>query len=184
MPAQRTGDFAQALMDLGAMICTPGRPACALCPWGDACAARRSGTPEDFPVKAPRVTGGLRRGAAFLIQRRDGAVLTRRRPERGLLGGMTEVPTTAWTHDFDEAHALANAPRIAGARTPQWRRLPGVVRHVFTHFPLELVVFTAEVPARTRAPNGTRFVALADLADEALPKLMRKVVAMGMRKSE
>jgi A/G-specific adenine glycosylase len=183
MPARRAGDFAQALMDLGAMICTPARPACALCPWGDTCAARRGGRPEDFPGKAPRTTGRLRRGAAFLIQRRDGALLIRQRPEHGLLGGMTEVPTTAWTHDFDEARALDEAPRIADASTVRWRRLPGVVTHVFTHFPLELVVFAADVPARTRPPNGTRFVPLADLADEALPKVMRKVVAMAMKAS-
>jgi A/G-specific adenine glycosylase len=177
-PPYRAGDFAQGLMDLGAMICTPAHPACALCPWSEACAVRRSGRPEKFPRKAPRVTGRLRRGAAFLILRRDGAVLVRRRPERGLLGGMTEVPTTAWTHDFVEARALDEAPRIGGASKPRWRRLPGVVRHVFTHFPLELVVFAADVPARASAPPGMRFVPLADLADEALPKVMRKVVAM------
>ena len=91
---------------------------------------------------------------------------------------MTEVPTTAWSHDFDEARALDEAPRIPSAGELRWRRLPGVVSHVFTHFPLELVVFAAAAPARTRAPEGTRFVRLADLGGEALPNLMRKVVAM------
>jgi A/G-specific adenine glycosylase len=88
---------------------------------------------------------------------------------------MTEVPTTDWTHDFDVATALAHAPRLKHAK-PKWRRLPGVVTHVFTHFPLELVVYVAAVPASTGAPSGSRWVALADLPGEALPNLMRKVL--------
>ena len=145
VPAERAGDFAQALMDLGATICTPKKPACALCPWMTACAARRRGDPETFPLKAPKKEGRLRRGAAFVVVRADGCVLVRSRPPKGLLGGMTEVPTTEWTHDFEEGTALAHAPRLGDAQ-PKWRRLPGVVTHVFTHFPLELVVYVAEVP--------------------------------------
>jgi A/G-specific adenine glycosylase len=170
----RSGDFAQALMDLGATICTPKRPACALCPWNDACAARVRGDPETFPVKTPKPVGRRRRGAAFVILRADGFVLVRSRPPKGLLGGMTEVPTTAWTHEFDDARALDEAPKLARTR---WRRVPGVVTHVFTHFPLDLVVYVTQVPISTCAPKNARWVALADLADEALPNLMRKVVA-------
>ena len=99
-PDRRCGDFAQALMDLGATICTPARPACALCPWMDICVARRRGEPENFPRKAAKVTGALRRGAAFVALRADGAVLVRTRGATGLLGGMTEVPTTPWTPRF------------------------------------------------------------------------------------
>jgi A/G-specific adenine glycosylase len=175
VPAERAGDFAQALMDLGATICTPKRPACALCPWMENCAARRRGDPETFPIKTPKKAGRLRRGAAFVVLRADGFVLLRSRPAKGLLGGMTEVPTTDWTHDFDQATALARAPRLARAK-PKWRRRPGVVTHVFTHFPLELVVHAAAVPASTGAPSGSRWVALADLPGEALPNLMRKVL--------
>jgi A/G-specific adenine glycosylase len=182
-PAGSFGDFAQGLMDLGATICTPTRPACALCPWRDDCRAQQLGRAEDYPRKAPRTAGRLRRGAAFFVLRRDGAVLMRTRPPRGLLGGMTEVPTTQWTHDFDAARALDDAPRISAAR-PRWRRLPGAVDHVFTHFPLELIVFATDVPARARAPEGTRFVPLADIDGEALPNLMRKVVALGLASSE
>src|SRR5712672_494691 len=123
VPAERAGDFAQALMDLGATICTPKKPACALCPWMDNCAARRRGDPEAFPIKAPKKEGRLRRGAAFVVLRADGLVLLRSRPTKGLLGGMTEVPTTDWTHDFDDAAALAHAPRFARTK-PKWRRLP------------------------------------------------------------
>jgi A/G-specific adenine glycosylase len=176
VPAQRAGDFAQALMDLGATICTPKNPACALCPWMAACAARARGDAESFPVKARKREGRLRRGAAFVVIRAGGAVLVRTRAPKGLLGGMTEVPTTEWTHDYEGAGALAEAPRLARAK-PTWRRLPGAVTHVFTHFPLQLVVYATEVPAATAAPKGARWVALSDLAGEALPNLMRKVLA-------
>ena len=178
-PDGRPGDFAQALMDLGAMICTPLRPSCALCPWNDACAAHRLGSPESFPRKMPKSEGRLRHGAAFWIERADGAVLVRTRPLRGLLAGMTEVPTSEWTHDFDAAAALRAAPRVAnGKRKRAWRKLPGKVTHVFTHFPLELVVYAAAVPAGTRAPAGMRFVRRAGFDDEAWPSLMRKVIAL------
>jgi A/G-specific adenine glycosylase len=108
-----------------------------------------------------------------VILRADGCLLVRSRPPKGLLGGMTEVPTSAWTHDFDDANALNAAPKLARAR---WRRIPGVVTHVFTHFPLDLVVYVTQIPVSTRAPKSARWVALADLAGEALPNLMRKVV--------
>jgi A/G-specific adenine glycosylase len=174
-PDTRAGDFAQAMMDLGATICTPVKPACALCPWMDACAARRRGDAQTFPRKAPKREGRLRRGAAFVVVRADGCVLLRSRPPKGLLGGMTEVPTTEWSHDFDDGTALDNAPRLSRA-TPTWQRLPGVVTHVFTHFPLELVVYTATLPSSTAAPNGARWGSIDALADEALPNLMRKVL--------
>ncbi len=174
VPVERAGDFAQALMDLGATICTPKTPTCALCPWRSACSARRRGDPEAFPLKAPKREGRLRRGAAFVVLRSDGFVLVRSRPPKGLLGGMTEVPTTQWTHDFDGGLELA--PRLGRAQ-PRWRRLAGVVTHTFTHFPLELFVYLAELAPDATAPPGARWVRRADLADEALPNLMRKVLA-------
>lgn len=216
VPDARPGDFAQALMDLGATICTPKKPACRHCPLRGDCLARAGGTPEIFPVKEAKRQGRLRRGAAFVVVRPDGAVLVRKRPAKGLLGGMTEVPTTAWADDFDERGALDHAPswarpaarrrasfgspdrgergerhsRVHGAsssggagdagdagRGIAWRRLPGVVTHVFTHFPLELVVYVSEVPTSTESPSGMRWVARADLPAEALPGVMRKVLA-------
>jgi A/G-specific adenine glycosylase len=177
-PPQRAGDFAQAMMDLGATICSPKRPACALCPFNGACAAQVRGDAELFPARTPKREGTLRRGAAFVVRRADGFLLVRTRPEKGLLGAMTEVPTTQWSKDFAEASALDEAPRFAKSRKPiAWHRTAGVVRHVFTHFPLELSVYAADVSARTPAPAGARWVALASLAGEALPSLMRKVVA-------
>jgi A/G-specific adenine glycosylase len=174
--ATRAGDFAQAFMDLGATICTPRQPACALCPWMDNCAARARGEPERFPLKARKREGRLRRGAAFVAVRADGSVLVRTRPLKGLLGGMTEVPTTEWTPDFNETTALEQAPHGSRAKR-KWRRIPGVVTHVFTHFPLELVVYAADLPANTSTPNGMRWIALAGLPSEALPTVMRKVIA-------
>ena len=179
-PKQRAGDFAQAMMDLGATICTPKKPACALCPWNESCAAHQRGEAETFPRRVPKREGALRRGAAFVVRRADGFLLVRTRPAKGLLGGMTEVPTTQWAADFDESTALAAAPRFPfTAAEAAYRLAPrsGVVRHVFTHFPLELTVYLAELPARTPAPAGMRWAALSGLAGEALPSVMRKVVA-------
>jgi len=173
----RAGDSAQALMDLGSSICTPKKPACALCPLNEDCAARRRGDQETFPRKAPKKTGTLRRGAAFIVTRGEG-ILVRTRPEKGLLGGMTEVPGSDWLAGLDDKAALKQAPALEGAT--RWHRKAGVVTHVFTHFPLELAVYTARATARTRAPAGMRWVPIATLSDEALPNVMRKVIAHGL----
>ena len=125
LPPRRAGDFAQALMDLGATICSPKRPACALCPWNEVCLAHARGDQETFPRKAPKREGKLRRGAAFVALRADGRVLLRPRPEKGLLGGMTEVPGSEWAHDFDVAQALRVRAALSlkganGASCPAW----------------------------------------------------------------
>jgi A/G-specific adenine glycosylase len=173
----RAGDSAQALMDLGSSICTPKKPACALCPLHADCAARGRGDPETFPRKAAKKTGALRRGAAFVVTRGD-QLLVRTRAEKGLLGGMTEVPGSRWLAAQDDKAALKQAPALKGAA--RWHRKAGVVTHVFTHFPLELVVYTASVAARTRAPQGMRWVPIVTLRDEALPNVMRKAIAHGL----
>jgi A/G-specific adenine glycosylase len=175
LPPHRAGDFAQGLMDLGATLCSPKRPACVLCPWNEVCAANARGDQETFPRKAPKREGKLRRGAAFVVLRADGNMLLRRRPEKGLLGGMTEVPGSEWTHSFELADFLDATPYFRAK--PGWRKLPGVVRHVFTHFPLELTVYLAQVPRTTRAPAGMRWGSLQTLHQEALPNVMRKVIA-------
>jgi len=173
----RAGDSAQALMDLGATICTPKKPACSLCPLNEGCTARQRGDQESFPRKAAKKSGELRRGAAFVVTRGD-ELLVRSRPEKGLLGGMTEVPGSDWRAAQDDKVALEQAPQVRGVL--RWHRKVGVVTHVFTHFPLELVVYTAHVPARTRAPKGMRWILIATLAGEALPNVMRKVIAQGI----
>jgi len=173
----RAGDSAQALMDLGSSICTPKKPACALCPLNDDCAARLRGDQETFPRKAPKKTGTLRRGAAFIVTRGD-ELLVRTRAEKGLLGGMTEVPGSEWLAGQDDKAALKQAPALKGVA--RWHRKAGVVTHVFTHFPLELVVYTAKLAVRSRAPEGMRWVPIATLAGEALPNVMRKAIAHGL----
>lgn len=173
----RAGDSAQALMDLGSSICTPKKPACALCPLNEDCVARARGDQEAFPRKAPKKAGTLRRGAAFIVTRGE-ELLVRTRAEKGLLGGMTEVPGSEWLAGQDDTAALKQAPALKGVA--RWQRKVGVVTHVFTHFPLELVIYTASVPARTRPPEGMRWVPIATLADEALPNVMRKAIAHGL----
>jgi A/G-specific adenine glycosylase len=178
VPRRRPGDFAQALMDLGATLCTPKTPACTLCPFDRACAARARGDPVSFPRKTEKQRGPLRRGAAFVAVRADGHVLVRRRASTGLLGGMTEVPTSAWRSDFDAASAIDHAPQLGAQRGGiAWRRIAGAVTHVFTHFPLELLVFVARVPATAEAPEGMRWIAGDEIGSAALPSLMRKVLA-------
>ena len=135
---------------------------------------RRSG---DVSAQGAEEDGTLRRGAAFIVTRGD-ELLVRTRAEKGLLGGMTEVPGSEWLAGQDDKAALKQAPVLKGV--VRWQRKAGVVTHVFTHFPLELVVYTAKLAARTRAPEGMRWVPIATLAGEALPNVMRKAIAHGL----
>jgi A/G-specific adenine glycosylase len=174
-PPRRAGDFAQGMMDLGATICTPKKPACALCPFLGACEAQQFGAPEAYPVKAARKARPRRSGAVFYLRRQDGAILVRTRPAKGLLGGMTEFPGSEWSEDFCDK-TPAGAPLVA-----DWRRLPGAVEHVFTHFALRLAVYTAEARAGQPAPQDCRWTHEDALASEALPSLMRKVARLARR---
>jgi A/G-specific adenine glycosylase len=167
-PETRPGDFAQAMMDLGATICTPKRPRCMLCPLREDCDATASGNPELFPVRPPKPEKPLRRGAAFIAVRGDGAILLRKRPEKGLLGGMTEVPTTGWSARIDGDTAPNAAPFAAN-----WK-LAGSIGHVFTHFSLELEVFRAETDGVT--PAGHFWSLPRDISGEALPTVMKKAI--------
>ena len=173
VPEQRPGDYAQAVMDLGATICTPARPVCGLCPWNAACVAHRDGDPESLPARAKKERP-TRHGVAFWVERAsDGAVLLRRRPQEGLLGGMVEVPGTPW-RDAPWSHdeALAHAP-IAG----EWRPLRGDVRHTFTHFHLTLSV----VAARSGDEIDGQWCPRQDIAEAGLPSLMRKVAKHALK---
>lgn len=170
VPDQRPGDFAQATMDLGATICTPKRPRCLLCPLKDDCRALVQGDPQLYPVKAEKAAKPLRVGAAFVAVREgDGAVLLAKRPESGLLGGMTGPPTTDWTARRDGATTADAAPFPAG-----WRHR-GVIAHVFTHFELRLHVFHAEVTP-FEPPHGMFWSNAEDLPGEALPTVMKKAI--------
>ncbi|WP_235974978.1 A/G-specific adenine glycosylase [Stappia albiluteola] len=175
-PEGRPGDFAQAMMDLGATICTPRKPACALCPWTSHCAGRKQGIAESLPRKAPKAEKPTRKGMAFVAIREDGAVLLRRRPPRGLLGGMSEPPTTPWSEEA-ETDNLGHAPLPL-----EWQRSAADVRHTFTHFHLEMAVWRAKAPSDTAAPDGHWWSPPADLDGEALPTVMRKALAEGIGK--
>ena len=171
----RASDFAQALFDLGAGCCTPRNPACALCPWMRNCRARALGIAATLPRKAAKAARPNRFGALFILSDARGRVLLRRRPPSGLLGGMTELPGTAWRPEpWSEAEAQAEAPVRAA-----WRRL-GSVLHVFTHFALTLDVYAGSVETVPASVLAQGFLRAPDaMADEALPSLMRKCLALG-----
>jgi A/G-specific adenine glycosylase len=162
----RSSDFAQALFDLGAMICTPARPACVLCPWAALCRARQVGIAAELPRKGSKVARPLRYGVHFWLTDAVGNVLLRRRPARGLLGGMTELPGTPWREaPWSEAEALRHAPMQL-----DWRPA-GEVRHGFTHFELRIALLAAD----TERIEAEGFLRPAHALDrEALSSLMRK----------
>ena len=172
-PARRAGDFTQAMMDLGATICAPRTPSCAICPLFGACLAARLRVAASLPVKAPKKERPVRHGSAFVAIRADGAVLLRRRAPKGLLGGMLEVPSTEWlASPISRVSPNADAPFPA-----EWRRIGGTVSHTFTHFQLELEVHLALDVATSSLPRGCAWYPRAALCDEALPSVMRKVLA-------
>ncbi len=177
-PALRPGDYAQAAMDLGATVCTPRNPACVLCPWRQDCRAVAEGAPESLPLKAAKPQRPLRRGIAFWSMRKDGAVLIRRRPDKGLLGGMLEFPSTPWREaDWSLDEAAAQAPAEA-----EWRLLPGRVRHVFTHFELELGVAAGDIRRKPELALGL-WCPLEDLPRQGLPTVMKKILRHALAKA-
>ncbi|GAA0592027.1 A/G-specific adenine glycosylase [Paenochrobactrum glaciei] len=169
-PIDRPGDFAQAMMDLGATICTPKRPACALCPLNDSCLALKDHDPEHFPVKAPKKDRPIRLGAAFVAEAGDGSILLRKRTEKGLLQNMAEVPGSVWNSRIDGSTDLTAAPFAS-----DWRNA-GVITHIFTHFELHLTVYHA-TGADKRQVNDGWWSAPDMLAGEALPTVMKKAIA-------
>ena len=165
-PDARAGDFAQAMMDLGATICTPRSPRCLLCPLAEPCAARRAGTPDAFPVKAKKAARPVRYGTFFWLEH-EGAVLLIRRPAKGLLGGMRALPTGPWS---DSPPGLVDAPVAA-----DWTLRNAPIRHVFTHFELNAVLATATLARHIGAVDGEWWP--IDRLDEAgLPRLFAKAV--------
>jgi A/G-specific adenine glycosylase len=173
----RPGDFAQALFDLGATVCTPRNPACASCPWNDSCAAHRAGIAVSLPRKSPKAARALRHGAHFLLHDATGRVLLRRRPAKGLLGGMLEIPGTPWREArWTEAQALPHAPIAA-----PWRLLAGRARHGFTHFELEMMLFIAPLPPGAPPPPGEWQDRAA--ARRALPSVMGRLLALAAGES-
>jgi A/G-specific adenine glycosylase len=171
-PQERAGDFAQAMMDLGATICVPRKPKCLLCPLAQLCAAREQGRQEELPVKAVKKARPERRGSAWWIER-DGKVLLVTRPGKGLLGGMRALPDDGWTVRVDGS----GKPPFAG----EWEPL-GTVRHGFTHFALELRVMAHRGPLPSDLPEGA-WVGTGDLAKAGLPKLFAMAAELAVEKS-
>jgi A/G-specific adenine glycosylase len=181
-PAKRPGDFAQAMMDLGATICTPRRPACGLCPLSPDCRGYPAGLADVLPYREEKAERPVRRGAAYVAIRSDGSVLLRERPLKGLLGGMLETPSTPW----EDAAPNGKSVRHHAPLEADWHKMPGLVEHTFTHFHLELSVYRADIGPdamlkRSAEPERCRWLKLPDLADAALPSLMRKVISHAVK---
>lgn len=170
----RPGDYGQALMDLGGTVCTPKSPKCEICPWTEYCAAYKAGKQTDYPRKIKKVKSPVRKGAVF-VTLNNGRILLRRRPDKGLLGGMMGFPTTQWG-DLPSADDI----RSAAPFDRNWEKLDASVRHVFTHFELHLDVYRAEISSVDRGvmkTDGVNIWALLDEIDDyALPTVMRKAL--------
>lgn len=174
VPQGRPGDFAQAMMDLGATLCTPRKPSCVLCPMRDDCAVLVQGLDaERFPVKVAKKPKPVRRGAVFVAVNAMGAVLLERRPVSGMLGGMTGLPTTGWGVRQDGATGTEAAPFAAA-----WRPCRPI-RHVFTHFELELEIWRADSVVSSTG-EGRWWADATTLATEAFPTVMKKALESAM----
>jgi A/G-specific adenine glycosylase len=170
IPADRPGDFAQALMDFGSLICIPKQPNCSLCPIEQHCVGLSRGLIEQLPLKAPERERPTKRGAAYIVFDRKGFILLERRPARGLLGSMMQPPLGPWRKSFPTCgRALKESPVLG-----KWKKLPGLVRHSFTHFQLELEVYVARFTRRPKF-DGV-WVSPDKLSKVALPTVMKKLI--------
>lgn len=166
VPGERPGDFVQAMMDLGAGICSPRNPSCGECPIGAHCKAGAGDKPQRWPLKLAKMSKPERVGAAYVAIDAEGCVLLQKRGEKGLLAGMSQVPTTGWTAKVDGETTVIAAPFAA-----DWQEC-GTIRHTFTHFHLTLHVYRVEITGKI-ASNGWWS---KDVGDEALPTVFRKVI--------
>lgn len=168
---RRPGDYAQAVMDLGATVCAPRKPRCGACPWASACAGRAEGDAESFPRKTAKPERPTRFATVYWLERPDGTVMLRRRPESGLLGGLLELPSSPW---LESTTAIAATSAAAPLQPQSWQAIPGTVIHVFTHFRLVLTVLAGRVATGADAA-GALWIRPRDFSDHALPTLMKKV---------
>ncbi len=173
VPADRPGDFAQSLMDLGATICTPKSPSCLICPLAEACVARARGQATAFPVKPAKKGKKALQSLAFVVLDGEDRILLRTRPAKGLLADMAEVPNAEWS---GAAAGLESAPLKA-----EWQRLNQPVIHIFTHIDLRMEIAVARLAATIPAPEGMRWVKVGNLDSEPVPTLFRKVIEAGLR---
>ena len=164
-------------MDLGARICTPKNPSCLLCPISKSCAGYHQGIAPLLPKRSAKKPKPTRYGAAFFVLREDAKILLRQRKEGGLLGGMTEIPGTDWNEKEAVAENALKSPPVNG----EWWQLPGIVKHTFTHFHLELTVFRIIAPKKAELTlfadaDRCKWVHRDELKSQALPSIMRKVI--------
>ncbi len=167
VPKDQPGDFAQAMMDLGATLCTPKRPNCLICPWQKGCAAQKFGMQETLPKRAPKKPKPERRGTIYWLENSKGEVLLHRRPDKGLLGGMLCFPSTGWD--------TANDTDLAQMPADEWTALDAEVVHVFTHFRLTLDIQARNAPRGFKKPPQHIWLHPRDFADAALPSVMVKI---------
>ena len=170
-PAKRPGDYAQAVMDLGATICTPRNPKCESCPLDNLCKAKAADTQRELPKKSPKKPKPTRVGVAYIVKREDGALLLEQRPDKGLLGGMLGWPGSDWAE---------NLPDHEPPLDVDWKTVEGVAKHTFTHFHLELTVKTACVPMGANPQSGS-FKPASNFDRSALPTVMRKAFDLTQR---
>ncbi len=168
-PNHRPGDYAQALMDLGATICTPKTLKCDLCPWQSDCISHEMGTATKLPARTSKKARPTRRGYAFWAEY-DGQVWLRRRPEKGLLGGMMEVPSDEWV----PSNSWDNFPNPRIPIIANWEILPGMVRHTFTHFHLELKIVRLDLEEMINLQEG-QWCPVDESDKYALPTVMKKI---------
>ncbi|NIZ15207.1 A/G-specific adenine glycosylase [Phaeobacter sp. HF9A] len=163
-PAARPGDYAQAVMDLGATICSPKSPACGICPWRSPCLARSNGSAADLPKKTPKKAKPTRHGYAYIARSATGDWLLERRPDKGLLGGMLGWPGSEW----------AATPQETPPFVTNWQDLGAEVRHTFTHFHLILQVRIGQLPADYVPAPGQEILSRHAFRPSDLPTVMRK----------
>tara|TARA_A100000171_G_C2133937_1_gene148654 strand:+ start:1947 stop:3014 length:1068 start_codon:yes stop_codon:yes gene_type:complete len=173
------GDLAQALMDLGARICTPKNPACGVCPVQDKCRAFAAGKPDFFPRKKSRLVKPTKYTVAFYVEDESGAIWLQKRPGSGLLASMMEVPSSPWSLDLSKEMSLNEFPQISLLNP--WEKCPGNVKHTFTHFHLIVTILKARASKLASIPSGGWY-APADIPNLALPTLMKKIMSHALKK--
>ncbi|MBX4336119.1 A/G-specific adenine glycosylase [Bartonella raoultii] len=169
----RPGDFAQAMMDLGALICTPRQPSCYLCPLQNLCRAAKMQKTESFPVKAPKKERPLKTSIAFVVLNHKRQIYLEKRQGKKLLGGMTQIPNNI---GIDDENGLQSAPLNAN-----WQ-FKGQITHIFTHFSLKLDVYYTDNVHKMNRKNGW-WCDIQHLAEEALPTVMKKAISVALPNS-
>lgn len=178
VPDARVGDYAQALMDLGATLCTPRAPQCPVCPWAKSCAAFRQGMPERYPVKKPKAKIPHKHATFFVLSNKKGEILLRKRQEQGLFAGMWEFPSTPYGLQAATLSQIARHAPKNKRQTINWQQGKKSVTHVFSHFKLTATLRIGHSQTTFLPQDGEyRWIAAKDLATIALPSLMRKIAA-------